>query len=201
MTATYGELRREVLSRVRKYSIAGQVTPASYNCQADDLNRIPLLLNEALVQLRTEGKRDTAAVALSGGEEYGGWMRCPLPKDCYALHTGGVTVLRDGKPRRTNDYRLQGKYILVPPGETYTVEYDRYPVQLPPDAAEDLEIVEDPEVLHAAVCYAAAQLVMQEDEFAYAALCNEYERRLRCLSAGLTAEVGAVADVYGGEGG
>ena len=31
MTAAYGELRREVLSRVRKYSIAGQVTPASYN--------------------------------------------------------------------------------------------------------------------------------------------------------------------------
>ena len=201
MTAVYGQLRREVLSRVRKYSIAGQETPASYNCQADDLNRIPLLLNEALVQLRTEGKRDTAAAVLTGGEEYGGWVRYRLPEDCYALHTGGVTVLRDGKPRRTNDYRLQGKYILVPPGETYTVEYDRYPVQLPPDAAEDLEIVEDPEVLHAAVCYAAAQLVMQEDEFAYAALCNEYERRLARLSAGITAEVGTVADVYGGEGG
>lgn len=201
MTAVYGQLRREVLSRVRKYSIAGQETPASYNCQADDLNRIPLLLNEALVQLRTEGKRDTAAAVLTGGEEYGGWVRYRLPEDCYALHTGGVTVLRDGKPRRTNDYRLQGKYILVPPGETYTVEYDRYPVQLPPDAAEDLEIVEDPEVLHAAVCYAAAQLVMQEDEFAYAAFCNEYERRLSRLSAGVTAEVAAVADVYGGEGG
>ena len=40
MTAAYGELRRDVLSRVRKYSIAGQVTPASYNCQADDLHRI-----------------------------------------------------------------------------------------------------------------------------------------------------------------
>ena len=201
MTAAYGELRREVLSRVRKYSIAGQVTPASYNCQADDLNRIPLLLNEALVQLRTEGKRDTATAVLTGGEEYGGWVRYRLPEDCYALHTGGVTVLRDGKPRRTNDYRLQGRYILVPSGEAYTVEYDRYPVQLPPDAAEDLEIVEDPEVLHAAVCYAAAQLVMQEDEFAYAALCNEYERRLSRLSAGTTAEVGTVTDVYAGEGG
>lgn len=199
MTATYGGLRRQVLSRVRKYSIAGQETAASYNCQADDLNRIPLLINEALVQLRTEGKRDTAAAVLTGGEESGGWVRYRLPEDCYALHTGGVTVLRDGKLRRTNDYRLLGKDFLAPSGETYTVEYDRYPVQLPMDAAEDLEIVEDPEVLHAAVCYAAAQLVMQEDEFAYAALCNEYERRLRCLSAGVTAEVGTVADVYGGE--
>ena len=123
MTAAYGELRREVLSRVRKYSIAGQVTPASYNCQADDLNRIPLLLNEALVQLRTEGKRDTAAAVLTGGEESGGWVRYRLPEDCYALHTGGVTVLRDGKMRRTNDYRLQGKDFLAPSGETYTVRY------------------------------------------------------------------------------
>ena len=200
MTAAYGDLRRQVLSLVRKYSIAGKETPAAYNCQADDLNRIPLLLNEALAQLRTEGKPDTAAAILTGGEEYGGWMRCPLPEDCHALRTGGVTVLRGGRLRRTNDYRLQGKYILVPPGETYTVEYDRVPVQLPLDAAEDLKIVEDPEVLHAAVCYAAAYLVMQEDEFAYAALRNEYERRLSRLSAGVTAEVGTVEDVYGGEG-
>lgn len=194
----YGDIRRETLSHIRKYSIAGREVPASYNHQADDLNRIPLLINEALVNIRTLVKREPVLLELTEGEAYGGMVRYRLPKDFFALRTGGVTVIREGRLQRTNNYRLQGReYILVPEGERYTVEYDRYPRQLPLDPADDFILEEDPEVIQTATYYAAANLVLQEDEFAYAALYNDYETRLGRISAGVTAEVGRVEDVYG----
>ena len=131
--------------------------------------------------------------------EYGDMLRYTLPDDFYALRTGGVTVLRGGHFEKTNEYRLQGKkYILTPKNEAdkYTIEYYRYPNQLPMDPANDFDLEEDIDVIHAATYYAAANLVMQEDEFAYAALYNDYESRLTRLSPGITTEVHAVDDAY-----
>ncbi len=196
---TYGDLKREVLSHINQYTMAGTVVAPSYNNQADYLNRIPVLINEALVNIRTLVKPEPVVLPLMDGEAYGGMMRHQLPKDFWSLRTGGVTVIREGRFRHTNQYRLQGKdFILVPDGGDYTVEYYRYPIQLPLDnrLTDDYEIAEDPEVLQTASYYAAAYLVLQEDEFAYASLYNDYESRLGRISPGITAEVRSVEDVY-----
>ena len=196
----YGDLKREVLSHINQYTMAGTVVAPSYNNQADYLNRIPVLLNEALVNIRTLVKPEPVVLPLIGGEAYGGMIRHELPNDFWSLRTGGVTEIREGRFRHTNQYRLQGKKsILVPLGGDYTVEYYRYPIQLPLDntLTDEYEVEEDLEVLQAATYYAAAYLVLQEDEFAYAGLYNDYESRLSRISPGITAEVRGIDDVYG----
>ena len=184
--------------------MAGAQVAPSYNNQADYLNRIPVLINEALMNIRTLVKPITAVYPLTGGEPWGGMTRYALPADCWRLKTGGVSVIRDGVFRKTNGYRLQGRqYILIPGGAdgAYTVEYDRYPEQLPLNGTltEDYEIEEDPEVIQTATYYAAAYLMLQEDEFAYTCLYNDYESRLSRISPGITAEAAAACDVYGWE--
>ena len=196
----YADTKREVLSHINQYTMAGSQVAPSYNNQADYLNRIPVLLNEALVNIRTLVKPIPVVLPLEAGEPYGGMTRYELPEDCWTIKTGGVSVIRDGQFRRTNQYRLQGrKYILVPDDGSYTVEYYRYPVQLPLDntLTDDYEVEEDPEVIQTATYYASAYLVLQEDEFAYATLYNDYESRLGRISPGITAEVQPVEDSYG----
>ena len=196
----YADIKRAVLSHINQYTMAGTQVSPSYNNQADYLNRIPVLLNEALVNIRTLVKPIPVVLPLTDGEPYGGMIRYELPTDCWTIKTGGVSVIRDGKFQRTNQYRLQGKkYILVPEDGSYTVEYYRYPVQLPLDntLTDSYEVEEDPEVIQTATYYASAYLVLQEDEFAYATLYNDYESRLGRISPGITAEVQPVEDSYG----
>ena len=196
----YADIKRAVLSHINQYTMAGSQVAPSYNNQADYLNRIPVLLNEALVNIRTLVKPIPVVLPLTDGEPYGGMIRYELPTDCWTIKTGGVSVIRGGKFQRTNQYRLQGKkYILVPEDGSYTVEYYRYPVQLPLDntLTDSYELDEDPEVIQTATYYASAYLVLQEDEFAYATLYNDYESRLGRISPGITAEVQPVEDSYG----
>ena len=196
----YADIKRAVLSHINQYTMAGSQVAPSYNNQADYLNRIPVLLNEALVNIRTLVKPIPVVLPLENGEPYGGMVRYELPEDCWTIKTGGVSVIRGGKFQRTNQYRLQGKkYILVPEDGSYTVEYYRYPVQLPLDntLTDSYELDEDPEVIQTATYYASAYLVLQEDEFAYATLYNDYESRLGRISPGITAEGQPVEDSYG----
>ena len=196
----YADIKRAVLSHINQYTMAGAQVAQTYNNQADYLNRIPVLVNEALVNIRTLVKPIPVVYSLDYGEPYGGMMRYELPTDFWSLRSGGVSVIRDGKFRKTNQYRLQGKkYILVPEDGSYTVEYYRYPVQLPLDntLTDSYELDEDPEVIQTATYYASAYLVLQEDEFAYATLYNDYESRLGRISPGITAEVQPVEDSYG----
>ena len=196
----YADIKREVLSHINQYTMAGSQVAPSYNNQADYLNRIPVLLNEALVNIRTLVKPIPVVLPLTAGEPYGGMIRYELPTDFWSLRTGGVSVIRNGRFRRTNQYRLQGrKYILVPGDGEYTVEYYRYPVQLPLDSTltDSYEVEEDPEVIQTATYYVSAYLGLQEDEFADARLYNDYESRLGRISPGITAEVQPVEDSYG----
>lgn len=196
----YAEIKRETLAHIRQYSIAGSPIASSYNNQADYLNRIPQLINEGLVNIRTLVKPDPVVYPLTkDGEEYGNMTRYELPEDFWSLKTGGVTVIRDGHFQKTNNYRLQGKkYILIPKdaeGE-YTVEYYRYPPKLPLSPADDFEVEEDIEVIQAATYYAAAQLVLHDDETVYAYLYNDYESRLSRIGPGVSVEVTPVQDAY-----
>ena len=198
-SVTYAEIKRAVLGLINQYSIAGATVVSSYNNQADYLLRIPSLVNSGLVNVRTLVKPDPMVLALTdSAEEYGGLLRYSLPADFWALRSGGVSRVRDGRIESTNQYRLQGKqFVLVPDdGHIYSVEYYRYPAQLPADPKDNYELDEDPEVINAAIYYAAANLVMYDNEFAYASLYNDYESRLSRIGHHVTAEVRAVDDEY-----
>ena len=198
----YSEIKRETLGHINQYSIAGSPIAASYNNQADYLNQLPILVNEGIMNIRTLVKPEPAVFALVEGEEYGGMMRYTLPDDFWSLKSGGVSVIRAGQFHKTNNYRLMGKkFILVPKDADgqFSVEYYRYPNKLPTDntLTDTFELVEDPEVIQAATYYAAANLVMYDDEHAYACLYNDYESRLGRISPGITVEVQPVDDAYG----
>ena len=198
----YSEIKRETLGHLNQYSIAGTPVAASYNNQADYLNRIPLLINEGVMNIRTLVKPEPVVYPLLSGEEYGDMIRYDLPNDFWSLRTGGVTVIRDGKFRRTNQYMLQGKKtILIPKAAqgSYTVEYYKYPAQLPTNGSlnDDYDLPEDREVIQAATYYAAAQLALMDDEFVYASLYNDYESRLGRIGGRATAEFQTTQDVYG----
>ena len=65
---TYAEIKRQTLELANMYSIAGEPVPGSYNNQQDYLNRIPSLINTALVNIRTLVKRDPVIAPLEDGE-------------------------------------------------------------------------------------------------------------------------------------
>lgn len=196
---TYAEIKRHTLEKANLYTIAGEQVPGSYNNQQDYLNKIPALINTALVNIRTLVKRSPEVYMLENGEPFGNMTRYTLPGDFYSLKTGGVGRIRDGKFEKVNTYWLQGnRYILIPkncPGE-FMVEYYRYPVQLPDDPDDDFDLEEDPEVIQAAEVYAAAYLVLPDDQFMYTVLYNDYESRLGRISPGVTVELHQVGDVY-----
>ena len=235
----YSEIKRAVLSHINQYSIAGGQVSLTYNNQADYVNRIPQLINEALVNIRTSVKplptvvevglrltgedagippahqsRPLASSALEnndagdsvgtdsdtifaqryGNKEY----RAQLPSNFWCLKTGGVELIDEqGNRSKTNRYRLQGRdFILFPDEQLHTVEYYRYPEQLPADPEDDFDLQEDIDVIHAAIYYASANLVLYDDQFAYANLYNDYESRLSRLSRGIALEVHPVTDSY-----
>lgn len=195
----YSEIKRATLGHINRHTIAGSPVASSYNNQADYENRIPQLINSALVNIRTLVKPDPVVRALLAGEAYGDYIRYRLPEDFWSLRTGGVTVLRDGRFQHTNNYQLMGKdYILTPKDSgSYTVEYYRYPPQLPLKPDDSYELDEDLEVIQTATYYAAANLALHDDSFVYASLYNDYESRLGRISKGaLRAEVQPVQDAY-----
>jgi len=189
-----------VLSLIGQYTMAGGIVPDSYNNQADYLQKIPGYINAALVNIRTTAKPLSVVHPLSGGEEYAGFLRFELPENFRKLKTGGVYMLRHGRMEKTNDYRLMGhKTILLPNSDKneYVVEYYCYPEQIPSPCPDSYELREELDVIQAAAFYAAAMLLVQEDEFTYATLFNEYESRLQRMSYSPEAEIQPTGDVYG----
>ena len=208
---SFGLIKRAVLELINQATIAGAEVPLSYNNQADYVRRIPNLINQAVMKIRTTLKPDLRTAELSDGERGDGGTLYPLPPDCRALVSGGVWRGTAGDSQagerhfpmeRTNDYRLMGRSILIlspdgGPKPRYFVEYQAYPVQLPADPGDEFRLEETPEVIQAAEYYAAAQLIMMEDEFSYASLMNEYESRLAAMAPPPAAQVHPVRDVYG----
>lgn len=196
----YSEIERETLGHINQYSMSGTPVASAYNNQADYLLRIPILINEGLVNIRTLVKPAPEIFNLVSGEDYGDMIRYELPDDFWSLKTGGVTVIRNDHLEKTNQYMLHGKkHILIPQGVKgkFTIEYYRYPNLLPINKTPaDFDLDEDIEVIQTATYYAAANLVLLEDEFAYSSLYNDYESRLSRISRGVTAEVQQVHDAY-----
>lgn len=187
---TYGLLKRRVLEMLDQHSVAGETISPAYNNQSDYEQRIPGLVNAALVEIRGQYPR-RAVAELSGGTRRGHLTEYALPQNFKSLCTGGVYAGSERTP--TNEYRLFGaNHILVPgDGRTYFVEYWRKPESLTIDEnnpKDKTEIDEDDDAIEAAVAYAAAWLTLNDDSFNHTALKNLYEDKLIRMAPPVTAE-------------
>ena len=91
----YSEIKRETLGHINQYSMAGSKVPASYNNQEDYLLRLPVLINEGVLNIRTLVKPEPVAFRLTSGDDYGDMTRYELPEDFWSLKTGGVSVIHN----------------------------------------------------------------------------------------------------------
>ena len=198
---TYREIKRRVLEHINRATIAGQEVSPAYNGQSDDLMRIPGLINEAVVSIRTLARPETGVFTPEEGESMYGMKKYDLPTDFRSMKGGGVYQVKDGRLESFGGWRLFGSRAILLPEGRFLVEYCRYPDLLPEDPEEDFDYVQDVEVLYAAIYYAAANLVMPEDEFVYSALMRDYENRFARMIAPVACTTGNIGDVYASFGG
>ena len=198
---TYGQVRDQVLKLLNQYTMAGTPVPGSYNNQQDYLNRIPDLVDDAMMEIATTARKIPATLRLKEleGVEEGEQMRYQLPRDFYQLVSGSVVKTHQGHVLHTNQYTLQGKaWLLVPKEEAgdYSFTYYRYPKLLGEHPGDDQELDNTPETHYAVPFYAAAFLVDHDDSFLCALFQNKYQDKLNKMGPGMTAEVGDVEDPY-----
>ena len=198
---TYREIKRRVLEHINRATIAGQEVSPAYNGQSDDLKRIPGLINEAVVSIRTLARPDRGVFTPEEGESMYGMKKYDLPEDYRSMKGGGVYQVKDGKLESFGGWKLLGNRAILLPEGKFLVEYCRYPDLLPGEPEEDFDYVQDVEVLYAAIYYAAANLVMMEDEFVYSALMRDYENRFARMIAPVACTTERVGDVYASFGG
>lgn len=197
---TYAELKRKVLELIGRYSIAGAPIAPDYNNQSDYEGRIPGLLNDAALRIRTEARPRVSILTFSnGGTQRGGMRMFALPEGYRGIKTGGVRRISGGRVNPVSQYRLLGeRSILLPDdGADYSIEYYCAPERLPSDLSDEYETDDDPEVLTAACYYAASMLLIGQDEFAQATLYNEFQSRLEGMRRPPTAEISDIEDAYG----
>lgn len=129
---TYKQIRDDTLRLLGRYSTAGAVIDESYNNQADYLDRIPSLVDDAQMLIATTVRPipELYPLQLWLGKKQDGWLHFQLPEDFYRLSGRGLAVVRDGEFSRSHEFHLLGGTgLLVPEGlfGTVTLEYFRYP--------------------------------------------------------------------------
>ena len=198
----YAKARDITLQLINHYSVGGARIADTYNGQSDYLKRIPNLLNDAAMQAATT----TAPIRVLDDlknlrcDDNGAWMVYTLPENCWQMCSGGL-IQYDGESfRRFHGYHPVGSNKIAVPkdltGEVQ-VEYFRYPRMLSESPKDEDELDNTPAVQLALPFYAAAQLVMQEDSFSFAALSNEFESRLARLAERPHTDCNIVENVYG----
>lgn len=198
---TYGQVRDQILKLLNQYTIAGAAVEPSYNNQQDYLERIPGLVNDAMVEIATTARKIPAMLSLNDleGETVGDLVRYALPRDFYQFISGSVVRTGSGGLLRTNCYTIQGrKYLVLPKEEAVdcTVTYYRYPVLLGDKPKDTDELDNEPETHYAVACYVAGHLLAHDDLALSALYHNAYEDKLNKMSQGVEMEVRPVEDVY-----
>lgn len=202
---TYGWVQDQVLKLLNQYSIGGTDVPTTYNNQADFINRIPSLVNDAIMEIATTAKKIPATVELTGlyYDEVGEYKRYRLPQNFYQPQTGSVVLTADGARLHTNQYQLEGRdYVLLPKDVegAYSLAYYRYPALLPEgeDSAMLRRIqLDNTEETHMAIpFYAASFLLADSDAFRCSLFYNKYEDKLAKMDAGVSLEIVPVEDAY-----
>lgn len=189
------------LQLINQYSVAGQRIADTYNNQADYLNRIPALLDDAQMQAATTTApiRELDNLNNLRCDDNGGWLVYTLPENCWQMSSGGLIQYDGEEFRRFHRYHPVGKNkIAVTKGLTgeVQVEYLRYPRLLGANPKDEDELDNTLAVQMALPYYAAAQLVMQDDAFAFSALSNEFESRLARLAEHPHTDLNTVEDAY-----
>ena len=202
----YGQVRDQVLKLLNQYTIAGAEVPGSYNNQQDYLNRIPGLVNDAMLEIATTARKIPVLLNLGDlpceelGEGPRAQVRYAMPEDFYQFVSGGVLVTHEGQVLHTNQYSSMGrKYLVVPKSESgdYTITYYRYPRLLSESPAATDELDNEPETHYAVAFYVAAYLVDHDDLALSALFNNAYEDKLAKMGPGVSVEPHVVSDVYG----
>lgn len=198
---TYGQVRDQILKLLNQYTIAGAAVEPSYNNQQDYLERIPGLVNDAMMEIATTARKIPAMLNLNDleGETVGDLVRYALPRDFYQFISGSVVRTGNGGLLRTNCYTIQGrKYLVLPKEEAVdcTVTYYRYPVLLGDKPKDTDELDNEPETHYAVACYVAGHLLAHDDLALSALYHNAYEDKLNKMSQGVEMEVRPVEDVY-----
>ena len=174
----------------------------TYNNQQDDLNRIPALVNDAVMEIATTARKIPAVLRLEDLErqEEGDQVRYALPEDFYQLISGSIVKTDRGTLLHTNLYTIRGrKYLAVPKEEAggYALDYYRYPRPLSDKPRDTDELDNEPDTHYAVPFYVAAFLADREDPWLAALFNNKFEDKLAKLGGGRTAEVRPAADAYG----
>ena len=194
---TYGQVKRAALRLLNASTIAGSDIPLNYNNQADLVLAMPSLVDDAMMQIATTVRKIPAAVCLDTLDKSrcGDWLRYTLPADCWRVRNGGL--LRPGEEARFGNYRTVGGALLLPEREEgLWLEYWRYPVSIGEKPADGKALDNSPDTHTAIPYFVAAQLVLYDDAYRYAALHNEWESRLARMSEPVESERCAVRDAY-----
>lgn len=201
MTLNYGQVKDQVLKLLNQYTVAGSKVAGSYNNQQDYIERIPTLVNDAVMEIATTARKIPALFNLNNlpHMDLGAQVRYQLPEDFYQFISGSVVKTKEGKTLHTNCFSVQGhKSLLVPAEEAgdYTVEYYRYPALLPEDPSDDEELDNEPETHFAIPFYVASFLVAHDEPFLCSLFSNKYADKLTKMSEGVATEARVTDDVY-----
>lgn len=197
----YGMVRDQVLMLLNQHTIAGNPVSPAYNNQQDYLNRIPALVNDAVMEIATTVRKIPTVLRLEDLEQTqeGEQVRYTLPENFYQLISGSIVKTDRGTLLHTNLYTIRGrKYLVVPKEEagSYQLDYYRYPNLLGPEPADTDELDNEPDTHCAVPFYVAAFLADHDDPWLASLFNNKYEDKLAKLTSGRTAEIRPAADTY-----
>ena len=197
---TYGWVKNYALQLINRYSLSGNILPSHYNDQQDYLNRIPALVDDAVMYIATTVRPIPDCIKLSelAGEELGEYMVYEPPAGLYKFKSGGIVCAADGGMRRFNAANIlgNGKIIIPRELESGILEYYRYPHALSDPPADSEELDNTPDTHTAVPYYVAAHLMLDDNEFGYTALYNEFEAKLERLELPQQAENISILNEY-----
>ena len=201
----YLDFKNRVLMLINQYSMAGDDIALSYNNQADYVAKIPALLNSAQNYLATTTRPIYASLRLDWdrAEVREGFYIFTMPSDFWQMVGRGIPVLKAGELTMYHNYRWFGKDRMLIPAKDRAemeVQYYRYPKEVPAEPVDTFALDNEVDAQDAAAYYVAANLVMQDNAFAYSSLYNEFESRRQQMQERPQTEYDRVEDLYGNPG-
>jgi hypothetical protein len=193
---------------LNEYSIAGEVVHLSYNDQADLENRMINLINAAQMEIAKTVKPidETTLFVVDADNFKTGWQSIPRPYNFDTIESVRF-IEEDNRPGRTPEFYRTSRYrqtadgtIFLPTDQkgTYVIEYRRFPIRYQKDVDKETGLDNTPDTHEAIPYYVASMLAIDDNQYAYAAFQNEWEKRLaRMDSRQAHAEFDEVDDVYG----
>lgn len=198
---TYGEVKRAALQLIDRYSVAGGDISPTYNNQQDYINRMPFLVNDALVYIATHAKgiQSTAQLSELTAQRMGEVVRYQMPSDFFSFVSNFAQSWSARGAESWSFLSVMDDAFLLPSSAPLTalVNYNRYPRMLceEPRDSEELDGSTDTQML--IPYYVASHLMVDENAYAQAVLYNEFETRLSRLANPKAYAVVSRDDVYG----